>query len=73
MCKCVKVRLKPGRARWWKNWEGKKVWTTSADDVDWVEFEPTLKLQRDKPSYSIYMQFSRSVLSYLSGFYQYLT
>ena len=25
MCKCVKVRLKPGRARWWKNWEGKKV------------------------------------------------
>ena len=39
MCKCVKVRLKQGRARWWKNWEGKKVWTTSADDVDWVEFE----------------------------------
>ena len=26
MCKCVKVRLKPVRARWWKDWEGKKVY-----------------------------------------------
>ena len=25
--------------RRWKNWDGKKVWTVSVDDVEWVEFE----------------------------------
>jgi len=23
----------------WKNWEGRKVWTISVDDVEWVQFE----------------------------------
>ena len=39
LCKCTKVKLKKGKKRRWKNWEGKKVWTVSVDDVAWVEFE----------------------------------
>jgi hypothetical protein len=39
LCKCVKVKLKRRKKRRWKNWEGKKVWTVSAEDVAWVEFE----------------------------------
>ena len=39
LCKCVKVNLKKRKKRRWKNWEGKKVWTVSAEDVAWVEFE----------------------------------
>jgi len=39
LCKCVRVRLKRGKQRQWKNWEGKKVWTVSVEDVEWVEFE----------------------------------
>eukprot|EP00984_Skeletonema_dohrnii_P017132 scaffold7732_cov150-Skeletonema_dohrnii-CCMP3373.AAC.2 len=39
LCKCIKVKLKKGKRRRWKNWEGKKVWTASIDDVAWVEFE----------------------------------
>eukprot|EP00985_Skeletonema_marinoi_P007686 scaffold3423_cov122-Skeletonema_marinoi.AAC.2 len=35
----IKVKLKKGKRRRWKNWEGKKVWTASIDDVAWVEFE----------------------------------
>ena len=45
LCKCLEVKLrKDGRERRWKNWDGKKVWTVSVDDVDWVEFEhyPTI-------------------------------
>ena len=40
LCKCLKIKLrKDGRERRWKNWDGKKVWTVSVDDVEWVEFE----------------------------------
>ena len=39
LCKCIKIKLKKGKRRRWKNWEGKKVWTASIDDVAWVEFE----------------------------------
>ena len=40
--KCLKLKLKKDgreRERRWKNWDGKKVWTVSVDDVEWVEFE----------------------------------
>ena len=40
LCKCVAVKLKKnGLERRWKNWDGKKVWTVSISDVQWVEFE----------------------------------
>jgi hypothetical protein len=39
MCRCVKVKLKTGAKRQWKNWDGRKVWTVSAEDVEWVQFE----------------------------------
>ncbi|KAL7448089.1 hypothetical protein ACHAWC_000349, partial [Mediolabrus comicus] len=40
LCKCLRVKLmKDGRERRWKNWDGKKVWTVSVDDVEWIEFE----------------------------------
>jgi hypothetical protein len=39
LCKCTKIKLKKGKKRRWKNWEGKKVWTVSVDVVAWVEFE----------------------------------
>ncbi|KAL7450493.1 hypothetical protein ACHAWC_005221 [Mediolabrus comicus] len=39
-CKVVSVKLKKnGKERKWKNWEGRKVWTVSVDDVEWVEYE----------------------------------
>ncbi|KAK1733562.1 hypothetical protein QTG54_015735 [Skeletonema marinoi] len=34
----VKLR-KDGRERRWKNWEGKKVWAVSVDNVEWMESE----------------------------------
>eukprot|EP00985_Skeletonema_marinoi_P001300 scaffold517_cov140-Skeletonema_marinoi.AAC.13 len=34
----VKLR-KDGRERRWKNWEGRKVWTVSVDNVEWMESE----------------------------------
>jgi len=39
----VKLR-RNGDERRWKNWDGKKVWTVSIDDVEWMELEhyPTL-------------------------------
>ena len=40
LCKCLGVKLKDnGRERRWKNWDGKKVWTVSIDNVEWIEFE----------------------------------
>ncbi len=40
LCKCLRIKLKKdGRERRWKNWDGRKVWTVSIDDVEWVEFE----------------------------------
>ena len=45
LCKCLRVKLRRnGDERRWKNWDGKKVWTVSIDDVEWMEFEhyPTL-------------------------------
>jgi hypothetical protein len=40
LCKCLKAKLRnDGQERRWKNWDGKKVWTVSVDDVEWVEFE----------------------------------
>ena len=41
VCRCVKVKLKAitRTNQQWKNWEGRKVWTVSTDDIVWVEFE----------------------------------
>ena len=40
LCKFLRVKLRmDGRERRWKNWDGKKVWTVSVDDVEWMEFE----------------------------------
>ena len=40
LCKFLRVKLrKDGRERRWKNWDGKKVWTVSIDDVEWMEFK----------------------------------
>lgn len=40
LCKCLKVKLRRnGLERRWKNWDGKKLWTVSVDDVEWIEFE----------------------------------
>jgi hypothetical protein len=39
LCKCVSIRLKQGAVGRWKNWEGKKVWTVSARDVDYITFK----------------------------------
>ena len=40
LCKFLRVKLREdGRERRWKNWDGKKVWTVSIDDVEWMEFE----------------------------------
>jgi len=33
------VKLKRGAKRKWKNWDGRKVWTVSSEDVRWVKFE----------------------------------
>ena len=41
----MRIKLKKdGQERRWKNWDGKKVWTVSVHDVEWMEFEhyPTL-------------------------------
>jgi hypothetical protein len=45
LCKLLRVKLRRnGEERRWKNWDGKKVWSVSVADVEWVEFEhyPTL-------------------------------
>jgi hypothetical protein len=45
LCKFLRIKLKKdGQERKWKNWDGKKVWTVSVNDVEWMEFEhyPTL-------------------------------
>ena len=39
LCRVLGVKLKRGARRQWKNWEGRKVYTVSVDEVDWVEFE----------------------------------
>ena len=39
LCKCVQVKLKRGAKRKWKNWDGRKVWTISSEDVKWIKFE----------------------------------
>ncbi len=45
LCKFLRIKLKKdGQERKWKNWDGKKVWTVSVNDIEWMEFEhyPTL-------------------------------
>ena len=39
LCKCRSVKLKRSHRRVWKNWDGRKVWTISVDEVEYVEFE----------------------------------
>jgi len=40
LCKLLRVKLRRnGEERKWKNWDGRKVWTVSVADVEWVEFE----------------------------------
>ena len=39
LCKCRRVKLKTGGRKVWKNWDGRKVWTTSVDEIEYVEFE----------------------------------
>ena len=39
LCKCVSIKLKQGAVRGYTNWEGKKVWTVSAKDVEYVIFK----------------------------------
>ena len=40
LCRVRRIKLKHGAPPLqWKNWEGKKVYTTSARYVEWVEFE----------------------------------
>jgi len=41
--------LKQGAVRRYTNWEGKKVWTVSAKDVEYVIFKHWPKLPRNKP------------------------
>ena len=51
LCKCVGVALKDGARRHWKNWEGRKVWTVSVDDVKWVKFEHWPEPPKNKPRF----------------------
>ena len=42
LCRVRRVKIKddaPPHATQWKNWEGKKVWCTSARHVEYIEFE----------------------------------
>ena len=38
-CKCIRVKLKSGARPTWKNWDNRKVYTVSAADIEFVEFE----------------------------------
>eukprot|EP00986_Skeletonema_menzelii_P016225 scaffold13992_cov123-Skeletonema_menzelii.AAC.1 len=50
-CEVVSVKLKKnGKERKWKNWEGRKVWTVSVDDVEWIDCEHTPKPPKGKAS-----------------------
>ena len=43
--------------RKWKNWEGRKVWTVSVDDVRWVEYEHYPDAPKGKPKrFKLYPQ-----------------
>ena len=43
-CQCVGVKLKNETTSYnWKNYYGKKVWTTSIKDTEWIECEHTTK------------------------------
>lgn len=39
LCRCLRIKLKNTSKLIWKNWDGRKVWTTSIDNVKYVEFE----------------------------------
>jgi len=39
ICRCLRVKLKRNDKLVWKNWDGRKVWTTNIDNVKYVEFE----------------------------------
>lgn len=39
LCRCLRIKLKNTNKLIWKNWDGRKVWTTSIDNVKYVEFE----------------------------------
>ncbi len=39
LCHCIKVRMKQNASVQWKNWDGRKVNTTSVDQIEWIEFE----------------------------------
>ena len=53
LCRCVEVKLKDITRRQWKNWDGRKVWTVSADDVEWVKFEHWPEPPKNVPRYFI--------------------
>ncbi len=36
---CIKVRMKQNAWVQWKNWDGRKVNTTSVDQIEWIQFE----------------------------------
>ena len=38
LCRFVSVKLKNGTRMSWKNWDGRKVNTVSADQVEWIQF-----------------------------------
>ena len=39
-CRIIGIKLKQNQTSYrWKNWDGKKVWTVSAKDVEFVQFE----------------------------------
>lgn len=49
LCKCINAKLKKRSTRQWKNWEGRKVWTNSIDDVKWVKFKHFPEHPKGKP------------------------
>jgi hypothetical protein len=49
LCKCVSIKLKQDAVQEWKKWEGKKVWTVSARDVDYILFKHRHKPPPNKP------------------------
>jgi hypothetical protein len=44
LCRCIKVRMKHNASVQWKNWDGRKVNTTSVDQIEWIEFELSISL-----------------------------
>ena len=47
LCRRVGVKLQSRDKHKWKNLEGKKVYTTSIDNVKWVKFEQFLSIPKN--------------------------